>query len=159
MRVALHLEFAKALKMGTERPLTLAEWHRKREPVQWKLLQRIEGAEVPALVRAGITLQPIDSQRETRWYRVEAQAVYEVISQRDWGQRRTVERWHIQCALPLGVPVDSGVHWEWWDFGQDWDYWFDRDYFINVIIVRGRLQAPTLGKWQTIRIPIQLSFG
>jgi hypothetical protein len=159
MRVALHLEFAKALKMGTERPLTLAEWHRKREPVQWKLLQRIEGAEVPALVRAGITLQPIDSQSEVRWYRVEAQAVYEVISQRDWGQRRTVERWHVQCALPLGVPVDSGVHWEWWDFGQDWDYWFDRDYFINVIIVRGRLQAPTLGKWQAIRIPIQLSFG
>lgn len=159
MQVELHLEFAKALKTGTERSLTLAEWSRKREPVQWKSIQRIDGMSVPALVRVGIALQPIDPQSEVCWYRIEAQAIYEVISQRDWGQRRTVERWRVQCALPLGVPVDSGVHWEWWDFGHDWDYWSDRDYFISGITVRARLRTPTLGKWQMIRIPIQLSLG
>jgi hypothetical protein len=61
--------------------------------------------------------------------------------------------------FPWAYLLISGVHWEWWDFGHDWDYWSDRDYFISGITIRGRLRTPTLGKWQVIHIPIQLSLG
>ncbi|GIV11065.1 MAG: hypothetical protein KatS3mg020_0556 [Fimbriimonadales bacterium] len=153
----LRLGFAEAVRAGNEQLLTLGEWHRKREPVQWRSLQRIE--RIPALVRVSIAIRSAEELDQARWYQVEAQAVYEVVSQRDWGIRSKVERWRVQCALALGVPVDSGIHWEWWDFEQDWNYWFDRDSYIREIIIRGRLRAPTSGKWQTLRIPIQLSLG
>lgn len=155
----LHLGLAKAIEAGTKRPVSLAEWHRKRAQIQWVPIRQID-LEIPALVRASIVAVPPSSRsRATSWYRLEAQAVYEVVSQRDWGNRRQAECWHVQLGFPIGVPVDSGVHWEWWDFGRDWDFWFTRKCFIREIVIRARLRSPALSAWKTLRIPVQISLG
>lgn len=157
--IEMRLEFAKAVEPATGEPISYAAWRQRRGQVRWEVLKQV-GREIPALVRVSVQVVPKSIQsRSILCCRLQTRVVYVIVSQNDWGKRRFIERWQAQLGLPLGVPIPSGVHREWWDFEEDWNYWYERGYFLQEVVMRARLLTPRPGSWKELCIPVRISLG
>jgi len=153
LTVALHY----ALVSG--HPLPYKEWVESRPPVTWGEIPT-PARHFPQTLRATFQVESIPSLlKSPLWCEVEAQIDYELVNQNDWGKKQWVNQWKGVFQVPLGVPVLSGISWEWWDFESDWAIVQERGLFIRTIRIQGRLKKPVSSAWRVLKVPIDFQFG